>query len=177
MSRRTSTGYRTVVAPATGRLRRPALSGRAARSLLALALLVGGLALGLARPDPAAAWSKSESANSIVLTSERMTDETVHATLTLTLRRNGDVIFRADMHNSGRTRKFAQGKVTATFPDAGFSVSSAVPPFGRERIDKDSSVSWDEVAFDPRLTQQWDLISHRPTEARFHLDVKRVGGA
>jgi hypothetical protein len=162
---------------ATGRLRTIAPGRRTSRTLLVLLLLAGALAFGIARPGPASARDIHQTPDEIVLTSVRMHDETVRATLTLTLRRNGDVILRADMHNSGRTRKFAQGKVTATFPDAGFSISAAAHPWGRERIDRDSYITWDEVAFEPRLAQRWDLVSFRPIEASFHLDVKRVGGA
>jgi hypothetical protein len=150
--------------------------GLAPRLLLALAVLAGALAIAVARPRPAAAWSKSESADEIVLTSERLTDETVHATLILKVRRSGDVLFRVELHNSGRTRKYVKTSVTATFPNAAFEVSSGIPASGQKRIDKDTTTAWETPSVEPRLAQRWDRIQHQAIEARFHMQVQRVVG-
>jgi hypothetical protein len=155
----------------SARLRR-----RGVPTILALALLAGGVALAVTRGEPASAWTIQQGSDEIVLTSERLHSVTVRATLTLVLHRNGDILFRVEAHNSGATRKYFEGDVKATFTDATFDVSVAFPEFGHERIGSDSSITRERVLFEPRLAQRWDRVLGHPIEANFHLDANRVQG-
>lgn len=163
--------------PTTQLLLRPSTSGRMTRLLLAAVVLATALAITVTRSEPAGAWTIQRNPDEIVITSERLHDVTVRATLIVTLRRNGDVIFEAhDVHNSGATRKYFSATVKVTFPEAAFNISLRLPDYGHLRIGKRSTASWDKVAYEARLAQRWDRVQTDDIGAHFSLDATRVQG-
>jgi hypothetical protein len=151
--------------------------GRTARLVLALALVAGALAFAVARPEPASAWSVRHGADEIVLTSTRLKDETVRATIIVTLRRDGDVILRAhDVHNSGATRKFFKAEARVTSPATGLDISVYLPEgSGLIRIASDTTRSWESKIYSQGLYDKFDQVHAHALDAELRFNAQRVG--
>jgi hypothetical protein len=149
----------------------------APRLMLALAVLAGVLVTVVGHPDPASAWTIQHDPDEIVLTSVRLHDETVRATLVLTLQRDGDVVLLAqDVHNSGATRKFYKAEATVHVPAADFSVTAFLPDSDALiRIGGDTTQSKETRTYSQALFDKWDVISTHAVEASLNLSVQRVG--
>jgi hypothetical protein len=145
---------------------------RSAQMLLALTMLASALAVTGARAEPAWAYTITRSPTEIVITSERLHDETVRATHTYRLRSNGYIIYQLDWHNSGRTRKYFNAHAVVTSPAIGLR---AVRDVTCRRVPKDSYDSTSTSWFDSVLSQRWDEVLNDPNlSASFNLDAART---
>src|SRR5262245_43931017 len=115
-----------------------------ARKLLALVLMGIAFTLTIAQAQPAWAYTINRSDSQIVITSDRLTDITVHVTETFTLRSDGRVTFKLDVHNSGNIRKFYRVVGRVESPASGIKevYSNSCPP---DRIGGDSWDSWSKT--------------------------------
>jgi hypothetical protein len=158
------------------RSRRHRGAGRgASRLVLALAVLTGALAIAVARPEPASAFSVRHGTDEIVITSERLEDEHVRVTLIVTLRRDGDMILRADqVHNSGATRKFIKANATVTSPATGVTIDVHMPAnWGSHRIASDATRSWEERTYSQGLFDKFDQVYAHQLDAVLRFDADR----
>jgi hypothetical protein len=147
------------------------------RLVLVLALVAGVLTIALTRPQPASAWTVQHDPDAVVLTSERLHDETVRATIVVVLQRDGDIVLRAqDVHNSGATRKFYKVDATIKVPAAGLDVTVYLPTGdGIIRIGGDTTQTRESRTYSPTLFDHFDTVHSHQIEASLHLDARRVG--
>jgi hypothetical protein len=140
------------------------------RLVLVLALVAGVLTIALTRPQPASAWTVQHDPDAVVLTSERLHDETVRATIVVVLQRAQDV------HNSGATRKFYKVDATIKVPAAGLDVTVYLPTGdGIIRIGGDTTQTRESRTYSPTLFDHFDTVHSHQIEASLHLDARRVG--
>jgi predicted small integral membrane protein len=150
--------------------------GLGMHALVVLTVLGGLLAMAVARSAPASAYSEGRNGNEIVLTSERMSDNGVHATVILTLRSSGEIVLRGnDVHNAARTRKFVDYSANFTLVEAGFDVNIMFPTSLRDeqRIDSGETHSWETRRVEPRLQQQWASVVNGSLRGGFHFRAYR----
>ena len=75
--------------------------------LAAAIAVMGATALVVAHANPASAYTVEQpNSNTIVLTSDRLDDDTVHATIRVHLYRDGTTSWTVDARNGGAKRKF-----------------------------------------------------------------------
>jgi hypothetical protein len=140
--------------------------------VLALFLMGTAFVLTIAQAEPAWAYTIDRSDTQIVITSDRLTGITVHLTETWTLRSDGRVTFRVDVHNSGNTRKFYTVDSWAESPATGVK---EVRYRGCTRIGGDSYDTWSETYVDPVLNPNWSRVRSDPNlRASFKMTAYRL---
>jgi hypothetical protein len=136
-----------------------------------LALFVMGTAFALTLAEPASAYTIDRSDAQIVITSERLTAITVHLTETITLRSNGQVSFKVDVHNSGNTRKYYRIKATVDSPTSGVKEDW----LDCRRVGGDTYDSYTHSYVDPLLGPNWIPVRNDAAlKASFNLEAWRV---
>ena len=136
------------------------------RIMLALAAIASAFVLTVTGAEPAGA------ASGITMTSQRFHDLQVHATLSVTLRSNGDVTYRIEAHNTARTRKFVVAWIAVESPAGNFYLSNRI--VDSARIDPDTYETWEWSTFNAQVAARWDDIINDPDlVARFTYDAKR----
>jgi hypothetical protein len=95
-------------------------------------------------------WTDDE----IVFISERIDDLSVHATLTLTLRRGGTVWLHVEAHNSGDRRKFVNYEASALSGGLRFEMNHAY----KSRINEGKYAKYDESGYNFDLDTNWDRV-------------------
>jgi hypothetical protein len=142
--------------------------------MLALAVIGGAFVVAAAGAQPASAATITRpDANTVVITSDRLDDITVHVTMTLTLRSNGEELLHWDVRNSGRNGKWASFNGTYNSAPAAVGWSG-----GLSCVSIDGNTSWSGGArnVDPELARQWNTVVSNPISVHFHLHATRTFG-
>jgi hypothetical protein len=151
---------------------RPA-GGGSMRVLLALAMLAGAFTLTVAGAEPASAETIQRTPTSVVITSERLHSVTVRTTQIITLNSNGNVTYRIEAHNGGRTRKYFTTDGWVRSPAGSLDL-----PFGSAgcyRIAGDDWRNYESVSFNPQVAIRWnDIVNDPDLDSYFHLSAYRV---
>jgi hypothetical protein len=123
---------------------------RSVRLLLIMTMLAGAVAVIVAGAQPATAATWQWFPDELVVTSERLSNTQTHATLTVRLRRNGDVVLDVRAHCTAKTRKYVTAEVAIRSERTGYQRTRKI--YDR-RVD---SGEWDEWA--ETWVDDWQLV-------------------
>jgi hypothetical protein len=145
--------------------------------VLALTILSVALSLGVVSAQPASAWTIEQSADVTTLTSIRLTDNQTHGTLTLRLRRDGDIILHLEAHCTARNRKYLEADAWVSSPASGWDSTLGIGWGGKERIESGGDGNWVERTHSNELAARYDEIVNDPglvASFQLHADRTRV---
>ena len=148
---------------------------RSAPLVLALTILSVALSLGVVSAQPASAWTIEQSADVATLTSTRLTDNQTHGTLTLRLRRDGDLVLHLDAHCTARNRKFLVADAWVSSPLTGWAMQIGIGWVNKERIEAGGDGDWVERRHSNELAAWYDEIVNDPAlVASFQIHADRT---